>query len=118
MHEELTRTVCHANQQLQTHNLVICSWGNVSGIDRSVGIVAIKPSGVAYDDLTPESMVLLDLDGNIVAGDMNPSSDTPTHLELYKLYKQLHDAFGLTDYAPALANVMKDLLNIKDNVNS
>ena len=84
MHEELTRAVCHANRQLQTHKLVICSWGNVSGIDRSAGIVAIKPSGVAYDDLTPESMVLLDLDGNVVAGDMNPSSDTPTHLELYR----------------------------------
>ncbi len=90
MYEELTRTVCQAYRQLQTHKLVICSWGNVSGIDRSVGIVAIKPSGVAYDDLTPESMVLLDLDGNVVAGSMNPSSDTPTHLELYRNF----DAIG------------------------
>ncbi|UCF42231.1 MAG: L-ribulose-5-phosphate 4-epimerase AraD, partial [Planctomycetota bacterium] len=73
-----------ANIELQAHNLVIYSWGNVSGIDRSASVVAIKPSGVSYDELTPDKIVLLDLDGSIVEGDMRPSSDTPTHLELYR----------------------------------
>ena len=84
MHEELKKAVCQANIELQTHNLVIYSWGNVSGIDRSASVVAIKPSGVSYDELTPDKIVLLDLDANIVEGDMRPSSDTPTHLELYR----------------------------------
>jgi L-ribulose-5-phosphate 4-epimerase len=84
MHEELKTAVCQANIELQTHNLVIYSWGNVSGIDRSASVIAIKPSGVSYDELTPDKIVLLDLDGNIVEGDMRPSSDTPTHLELYR----------------------------------
>jgi len=90
MHEELKKAVCDANRQLQEHKLVICSWGNVSGIDRSSGIVAIKPSGVAYEDLTPDKIVLLDLNGNVVEGTLNPSSDTPTHLELYRNF----DAVG------------------------
>jgi len=90
MHEELRKAVCDANIQLPRHNLVIYSWGNVSAIDRSAGIVGIKPSGVAYDDLTPEKIVLLDLDGNIIEGGFKPSSDTPTHLELYRNF----DAIG------------------------
>ena len=90
MHEELRKAVCDANIELPKHNLVVYSWGNVSAIDRSAGIVAIKPSGVAYDDLTPEKIVLLDLDGNLVEGSLNPSSDTPTHLELYRNF----DAIG------------------------
>lgn len=89
MHEELKKAVCDANRQLQEHKLVICSWGNVSGIDRSSGIVAIKPSGVAYDELTPDKIVLLDLDGNVVEGTLNPSSDTPTHLELYRNFEAI-----------------------------
>jgi len=84
MHEDLRKAVCDANIQLPAHNLVICSWGNVSAIDRTAGVVAIKPSGVAYQDLTPEKIVLLDLDGNKLDGELNPSSDTPTHLELYR----------------------------------
>jgi len=87
MHEELKKAVCDANRQLQEHKLVICSWGNVSGIDHSSGIVAIKPSGVAYDDLTPDKIVLLDLDSNVVEGTLNPSSDTQTHLELYRNFE-------------------------------
>jgi L-ribulose-5-phosphate 4-epimerase len=87
MHEQLKQDVCNANKQLHTHNLVIYSWGNVSGIDRESGTVAIKPSGVAYEDLTPDHIVLLDLGGNVIEGDMNPSSDTPTHLELYRNFK-------------------------------
>jgi len=84
MHENLRKTVCDANIELQKHKLVIYSWGNVSGIDRSAGVIAIKPSGVAYDDLTPDKIVLLDMDANIIEGTFKPSSDTPTHLELYK----------------------------------
>ena len=87
MHEELRKAVCDANRELKQLNLVIYSWGNVSAIDRSAGIVAIKPSGAAYDDLTPEKIVLLDLDGGILEGNLKPSSDTPTHLELYKNFQ-------------------------------
>ncbi|UCE99433.1 MAG: L-ribulose-5-phosphate 4-epimerase [Planctomycetota bacterium] len=87
MYEELKRAVCEANIELQTHKLVIYSWGNVSGIDHAAGIVAIKPSGVPYDELTPDKMVLLELDGNIVEGNLRPSSDTPSHLELYRNFK-------------------------------
>ncbi len=89
MQEELKKAVCDANRQLQEHKLVICSWGNVSGIDRASGIVAIKPSGVAYEDLTPDKIVLLDLNGNAVEGTLNPSSDTPTHLELYRNFETI-----------------------------
>jgi L-ribulose-5-phosphate 4-epimerase len=89
MHEELRKAVCDANIELQRRNLVIYSWGNVSGIDRLTGIVAIKPSGVPYDDLTPDKIVLLDLDGTIVEGKLKPSSDTLTHLELYKNFKNV-----------------------------
>lgn len=87
MYEEIRKAVCDANIELQAQKLVIYSWGNVSGIDRATGIVAIKPSGLAYDKLTPDKMVLLDLDGNIIEGDLKPSSDTPTHLELYRNFK-------------------------------
>jgi len=89
MHEELRKAVCDANIELQRRNLVIYSFGNVSGIDRTAGIVAIKPSGVSYDDLTPDRIVLLDLDGTIVEGKLKPSSDTPTHLELYRNFKAI-----------------------------
>ena len=89
MHEELRKAVCRANIDLQTHELVTYSWGNVSGMDRSSGVVAIKPSGVAYEELTPEKMVLLDLEGNIVEGELRPSSDTPSHLELYRNFETL-----------------------------
>ena len=84
MLEPLKNEVCKANLELDQNKLVLYSWGNVSGIDRDKGIIAIKPSGVSYDDLTPHKIVLVDLDGSIVEGDLNPSSDTPTHLELYK----------------------------------
>ena len=87
MYEQLKETVCRANIELQKHKLVIYSWGNVSGIDRKAGAVAIKPSGVAYDDLTPDKIVVLDLGGNVLEGDLNPSSDTSTHLELYRNFK-------------------------------
>lgn len=87
MHEKLKKAVCDANIELPKHKLVIYSWGNVSGIDRDAGVVAIKPSGVEYNELTPDKIVLLDLDGNIIEGDLRPSSDTPTHLELYRNFE-------------------------------
>jgi L-ribulose-5-phosphate 4-epimerase len=89
MHEELRKSVCEANIELAARKLAIYSWGNVSGIDRSAGIVAIKPSGVEYDELTPDKIVLLDLDGSVVEGKLRPSSDTPTHLELYRNFKDI-----------------------------
>lgn len=81
---KLKQEVCKANLDLVKHGLVLFTWGNVSGIDRKQGRVAIKPSGVAYDEMEAEDMVVLDLDGNIVEGTLKPSSDTPTHLELYR----------------------------------
>jgi L-ribulose-5-phosphate 4-epimerase len=89
MLEELRKAVCDANLELQKQRLVIYSWGNVSGIDRKKGIIAIKPSGVAYDKLTPKKIVLLDLKGKIIEGNLNPSSDTPTHLELYRKFESI-----------------------------
>jgi L-ribulose-5-phosphate 4-epimerase len=84
MLEGLKEIVCQANLELKERGLIIYSWGNVSGIDRKKGIVAIKPSGVSYDELSADKIVLVDMDGNVVEGDMNPSSDTATHLELYR----------------------------------
>jgi L-ribulose-5-phosphate 4-epimerase len=163
MYHKLKQQVHDANMALQRHGLVVFTWGNVSGIDRAHGVVAIKPSGVRYEDLTPESIVVLDLEGKVVEGDLRPSSDTSTHMELYRcfeglggichthsthatmwaqaqaamcgmkdttfkpiaenhevyqrlyrLYKQLHDGFGLRDKAIAMGNVMKELLDIKE----
>jgi L-ribulose-5-phosphate 4-epimerase len=84
MYDQLKKAVCLANIELQLQKLVICNWGNVSGIDRKAGVVAIKPSGVPYKDLTPDKIVVVDLEGKTVEGKLNPSSDTPTHLELYR----------------------------------
>ncbi len=89
MLEELKERVCRANLKLPEYGLVTFTWGNVSEIDRQSGIFAIKPSGVDYDKLTPEDIVLMDLDGNKVEGDLNPSSDTPTHLEIYRAFPQI-----------------------------
>jgi len=89
LYEELRKAVCDANIELQKQNLVIYSFGNVSAIDRSAGVVAIKPSGVKYDELAPDKIVLLDLDGNIIDGALKPSSDAPTHLELYRNFEAI-----------------------------
>ena len=84
MLEALKEKVFHANLDLVKHGLVIFTWGNVSAIDRESGLVVIKPSGVSYDEMKAEDMVVVDLEGNIVEGNLRPSSDTPTHLVLYK----------------------------------
>lgn len=87
--QELTQQVCQANLALPRHGLVTFTWGNVSAIDRHNGIVVIKPSGVAYDNMTADDMVVVDLQGQPVAGKWRPSSDTATHLALYRHYPQL-----------------------------
>lgn len=89
MLEQLKREVYEANMLLPKYGLVTFTWGNVSGIDRESGLFAIKPSGVNYEDLTPDDMVIVDLDGNKVEGNYNPSSDTATHLELYKAFRDM-----------------------------
>lgn len=89
MLEELKKIVCKANLQLVEHKVVIFTWGNVSGIDREKGLVVIKPSGVDYSNMTPDDMVVTDLDGNVVEGHYKPSTDLPTHLELYKAYREI-----------------------------
>ena len=89
MLEQLKETVLQANLLLPKHNLVTFTWGNVSAIDRETKLVVIKPSGVSYETMTAEDMVVVDLSGNVVEGTLNPSSDTPTHLELYKAYPEI-----------------------------
>ena len=89
MLEQLKKEVYEANMLLPKYNLVTFTWGNVSGIDRESGLFVIKPSGVDYDMLRPEDMVVVDLDGNRVEGEMNPSSATATHVELYKAFPNI-----------------------------
>ena len=89
MLEELKQKVYEANMELPKRGLVTYTWGNVSGIDRESGLFVIKPSGVDYDTMTPDDMVVMDLEGNKVEGKYKPSSDTPTHLELYKRYEEI-----------------------------
>ena len=89
MLEELKKKVYEANMELQRKGLVIYTWGNVSGIDREKGLVVIKPSGVDYDTMKAEDMVILDLEGNIIEGKYKPSTDTPTHLVLYNTYPNI-----------------------------
>lgn len=88
-HEALRDAVCAANLDLVRHGLVVVTWGNASGIDREAGVIAIKPSGVSYADLGPDSMVLVDMDGNAIEGDLRPSSDLPTHLALYHAFPRI-----------------------------
>jgi L-ribulose-5-phosphate 4-epimerase len=89
MLEQLKAAVCEANRELPRYGLVTFTWGNVSGIDRSQGLVVIKPSGVAYESLRPEDMTVVDLQGNVVEGKLKPSSDTPTHLVLYRAFPSI-----------------------------
>jgi len=89
MLEQLRQQVLAANLLLPKNALVTLTWGNVSGIDRASGLVVIKPSGVNYAELTAENMVIVDLDGKIIEGKLNPSSDTATHVELYKAFPNI-----------------------------
>ncbi len=89
MLESLKEEVCRANLELPRRGVVLYTWGNVSGIDREKGLVVIKPSGVSYDDMAPSDMVVVDLEGHVVEGHLRPSSDTPTHLYLYRAFPQI-----------------------------
>lgn len=110
MLEELKERVCLANLELEKNKLVLYTWGNVSGIDRASGLFVIKPSGVAYSELSPSDMVVVDLLGNVVEGTLRPSSDTPTHAELYRAFPKLG---GITHthstYATAWAQAGRDI---------
>ena len=113
MLEELKKKVFRANLDLVKHGLVIFTWGNVSAIDRTTGLVVIKPSGVSYDDMKAEDMVVVDLDGNVVEGSLKPSSDTPTHLVLYKAFPEIGGVVHThSTYATAWAQAGCDIPNV------
>ena len=114
MLEELKEKVFQANLDLVKHNLVLFTWGNVSGIDREKGLVVIKPSGVSYDDMKASDMVVVDLQtGKVVEGDLNPSSDTPTHLELYRNFPEIGGVVHThSTYATAWAQAGLDIPSI------
>lgn len=114
MLEELKEKVCKANLDLVRHGLVIFTWGNVSGIDREHGLVVIKPSGVSYDDMRPADMVVVDLaSGRVVEGDLRPSSDTPTHLAIYRAWPEVGGVVHThSTYATAWAQAGLDIPSI------
>lgn len=114
MLEELKEKVFQANLDLVKHNLVIFTWGNVSAIDREKGLVVIKPSGVSYADMKASDMVVVDLaSGKVVEGDLNPSSDTPTHLVLYRGFPDIGGVVHThSTYATAWAQAGRDIPNI------
>jgi L-ribulose-5-phosphate 4-epimerase len=89
MLDELKLKVFEANLSLVKHSLVLFTWGNVSGIDRSLGIIVIKPSGVEYERMNVDDMVVCDMEGKVLEGTLRPSSDTPTHLELYRAFHKI-----------------------------
>ncbi|WP_122638793.1 L-ribulose-5-phosphate 4-epimerase [Romboutsia sp. Marseille-P6047] len=111
MLENLKKEVFEANLELVKHNLVIFTWGNVSGIDREKNLIVIKPSGVSYDRMTVDDMVVVDFDGHVVEGNLKPSSDTDTHIELYKKYEEIggvvhtHSTFA-TGWAQAKLGIL------------
>ena len=111
MLESLKQKVYEANMLLPKYGLVTFTWGNVSEIDREAGIFAIKPSGVSYETMTPEQMVLVRLsDGKVVEGDLNPSSDTPTHLRLYRAFSEIGGIVHThSTYATSFAQSERDL---------
>lgn len=112
--EQLKEKVFRANLDLVKHHLVIFTWGNVSAIDRERGLVVIKPSGVSYDTMKASDMVVVDLNtGKVVGGDLNPSSDTPTHLALYRAFPEIGGIVHThSTYATAWAQAGKDIPNI------
>lgn len=111
--DALKQKVFQANLDLVKHGLVIFTWGNVSAIDREKGLVVIKPSGVSYETMTAEDMVVLDLDGNVVEGKLKPSSDTATHLVLYKAFPNIGGVVHThSTYATSWAQAGCDIPNI------
>ncbi len=113
MLESLKKEVFQANLDLVKHGLVIFTWGNVSAIDRETGLVVIKPSGVSYDDMKADDMVVVDLNGKIIEGKLKPSSDTATHLVLYKSFPNIGGVVHThSTYATAWAQAGCDIPNI------
>jgi len=113
MIEVLKEKVYQANLDLVKNGLVIFTWGNVSGIDREKGLIAIKPSGVSYENMKMEDIVVLDLKGNIIEGKLKPSSDTPTHLVLYNAFPEIGGIVHThSTYATSWAQAGKDIPNI------
>lgn len=113
MLEELKEKVCKANLELVRHGLVLFTWGNASAIDRPSGLVVIKPSGVSYDDMKPSDMVVVDLEGKVVEGNLRPSSDTPTHVVLYKAFPGIGGVVHThSTYATAWAQAGRIIPNI------
>ena len=113
MLEELKEKVCKANLELVRHGLVLFTWGNASAIDRPSGLVVIKPSGVSYDDMKPSDMVVVDLEGEVVEGNLRPSSDTPTHVVLYKAFPGIGGVVHThSTYATAWAQAGRNIPNI------
>lgn len=101
---QLRKEVYRANSMLVENGLVALTWGNASGIDRGLGLVVIKPSGVAYQDMRPDDLAVVDLNGNVVEGDLRPSSDTATHLALYRAWPEVGGvAHTHSTYATAFA---------------
>ena len=110
MLEELKKKVLEANLKLVEYKLVLFTWGNVSAIDRESGLVVIKPSGVDYATMTADDMVVMNLDGEKIEGELNPSSDTPTHLELYRSFPGIGGiAHTHSTFAVAFAQAAKDI---------
>jgi L-ribulose-5-phosphate 4-epimerase len=113
MLEELKKEVWQTNLDLVKHGLVLFTWGNASAIDRERGLVVIKPSGVSYDEMKPEDMVVVDLEGRVVEGRLKPSSDTPTHLVLYKAFGAIGGVVHThSTYATAWAQAGRDIPNL------
>lgn len=110
MLDALRKQVCEANLALVRQGLVTLTWGNVSGVDRARGLMVIKPSGVAYDRLTPEVLVVTDLDGRVVEGGHAPSSDTPTHVRLYRAFPNIGGVVHThSTYATAFAQAGREI---------
>ena len=113
MLEELKKQVCDANRSLVDHGLVKLTWGNVSAIDRTAGLVVIKPSGISFAEMKPEDMVVVDMDGQVVEGTLNPSSDTPTHLVLYRKFQKIGSIVHThSTFATGWAQAGRDIPNI------
>ncbi len=110
MLEAIKKQVLNANLLLPEYKLITFTWGNVSQIDRQSGLVVIKPSGVGYEDMQADDMVIVDLDGNTVEGRLKPSSDTPTHLELYKAFKNINSVVHThSRWATIFAQAQKEI---------
>ena len=108
--QKLKQKVCNANLDLVSHGLVIFTWGNASSIDRTQGLIVIKPSGVPYKTMTADDMVVVDMEGNVIEGKYKPSSDTPTHIELYRSFPEIGGIVHThSTYATAWAQAGKSI---------